>query len=171
MGAARLAIRIVGFALNPHGIAFAAVENADRLLDCGSRKPASRSVTAAIEEVLERYRPLFVACEIGRVSHRSSRARQFDDALLRVCAARGLMILCVERTRLESDGRRYPTNHELSLAAAARFPKIGKRVPTKRRLWEGANDNIGVFLAAAAAAAGWDHFRRTRTSTANDSWV
>lgn len=165
MGAPRLAIRIVGFALNPHGIAFAVVEDADRLLDCGSRKPASRSVTGAIEEVLERYRPLFVACEMGRTSHRSARARQFEDTLLSVCAERGLMILCVERTRLVAEGRRYPTNYEISLAAAERFPKIGRRLPTKRRLWEGANDSIGVFLAAAAAAAGWDHFRRNRTSS------
>lgn len=166
MGAPRLAIRIVGFALNPHGIAFAVVEDADWLLDCGSRKPASRGVTAAIEEVLERYQPLFVACEMGRASHRSARARQFEDALLGVCAKRGLMILCVERIRLAAEGRRYPTNYEVSLAAAERFPRIGKRVPTKRRLWEGANDSLGVFLAAASAAAGWDHFRKSRTSTA-----
>lgn len=165
MGAPRLAIRIVGFALNPHGIAFAVVENADRLLDCGSRKPASRNVATAIDDVLERHRPLFVACEMGRTSHRSARARQFEDALLRVCAERGLMILCVERTRVVAEGRRYPTNYEISLAAAERFPRIGKRVPTKRRLWEGVNDSLGVFLAVAVASAGWDHFRKSRTST------
>lgn len=69
------------------------------------------------------------------------------------------MILCVERTKANRE-RKEPTNHELAQMAAERFHVLSGKLPKPRRLLDGSNDGVGVFLATAAAIAGWNHFRR-----------
>lgn len=165
MGACRVAIRILGVAATAHGFAFANTEGTDRLLDWGSRSRSSyESVYAELDAIITRGRPLFVACEVARNWERSERAHSFNEALIFVCARHDIMILAVERRSLDYQGRgqRPATNHDIAQGAAARFPLIADKLPRRRKLWEGSDDRIGILLAAAAAGAGWNHFRPTR---------
>lgn len=161
MGEHRLAIRILGVAATTHGFAFAVTESPDRLIDWGSRKtPSIARLAGGLALLIARARPLFIACEFARNRSRSRRAREFNIVLEAVCAKHGIMILCVERASVKEYGKPAPTNHDLAQAAAARFQLIATKLPRRRRLWDGVDDRIGIFLAAASAVAGWNHFRR-----------
>lgn len=154
-------MRMVGCAATPRGFAFAVVENSDRLIDWGSRRAASSlELTKALDLVMKRSRPLFVACEMSRNAKKSTRGRRFNEALQTVCAGHDVMILCVERTRTGTRSR-GPTDYELARMVAERFEVLSHRVPKPRMLWQGPDDGMGVFLATAAVVAGWNHFRRT----------
>lgn len=168
----RLALRIVGVACTTHGFAFAVTEGPNRLLDWGTRKTVSRTnVLAHLDAIVERARPLFVVCEMARNQKRSDRARIFNDALISVCTDRDIMIICVERTCCEATGRQEPTNSDIAEAVIALFPIIADKLPRQRKLWEGADDRIGIFLAAAAASAGWNHFRSSRLPKPEEPYV
>lgn len=161
MGGRGLAIRIVGLASTTRGFAFAITEGPERLIDWGGYKISSQErLIEALDIVIKHARPLFVACEVARNSVKSERAKKFNEALKVVCARYGIMILCVERRFIERQGRMAEaTNYDIATTITARFSAIAGKLPRRPRLWDGANERLGVFLAAAAAAAGWNHFR------------
>ena len=156
-----LAIRILGVASTSRGFAFATTEGPLRLIDWGNRRGSHTKQVQALNATVEKSRPLFVACEIERNQRKSLRSRNFNRALKRVCAKHRIMILCVERKRDTAQRQGEPTNYDIAQAAAARFPSIADCLPKERRVWEGGDDRIGIFLAAAAAVGGWNHFRPT----------
>ena len=136
MGERSVAIRILGFASTTRGFAFALTEGSECLVDWGSRQTSSRSqLVAALDTIIKRGRPLFVAAEIARTADRSDRGRLFVDTLKSVCAVHDLMILCVERSCVDAEGRTIVvTNHDLAKAVAERFDAIAGKLPRRRRL-------------------------------------
>jgi hypothetical protein len=162
-----LAIRILGLASTTHGFAFCVTEGAVRLLDWGRTNVlAEPDMRAALTRLMESSRPLFVACELQRSRRNAVRVRTLNRAVRAVCKERGVMILCVERQLAESGGRgrRPVTNYQIAEAAASSYPLLASKLPRKRRIWDGSDDRIGILLAAAAAAAGWKHFKHRSSS-------
>jgi hypothetical protein len=148
--------------LTSHGFAYALTEGPDDLVDWGRVDHKSwGKLKDILHRHVERCRPLFVATDVEWMS-RSARGRTFARLLKVVCAAPGIMILCVER--IPVDGR-IPTNYEVAQNAARRFPAIAGKLPKRRQAWMGVDDRIGIFLAAAAAGAAWDHFRRQESAS------
>lgn len=168
-----VAIRIIGIAATARGFAFAVVEGADRLIDYGGHKNSSQGqLIHQLDAVIKRSRPLFVACEVARHAEKSDRGRRFIEALKAACVPYGIMVLCVERREVGGGGRAASvTDHELCQAVAARFPLLANAIPSPRRHWDAPSQRVGIFLAAAAAAAGWDHFRSTRSVDTGTSAV
>ena len=159
----RVAIRILGIAPTSHGYAFAVAEGPARLVDWARCDLLPRSrLELRLTRLVDRTRPLFVAAEIARNQKLSAKSRAFNKALQAVCEREGLMILCVERHNVYAPNRgsRPVTNHEIATAAAERFPEVANKLPSRRRLWHGRDDGIGILLAAALAAAGWKHFQK-----------
>jgi hypothetical protein len=159
----RLAVRILGIAPTSHGYAFAVAEGPEQLADWARCDLLPRSrLEQRLTRLIDRTRPLFVAAEVARNQKQSTKSRAFNKALKAVCAREGVMILCVQRHKVYAPdrGARPVTNHEIASAAAERFPEIANKLPTRRRLWHGRDDGIGILLAAALAAAGWKHFRK-----------
>lgn len=149
----RVAIRILGVASTSHGFAYAVTEGPERIIRSG--RVTCRSLpTKDLEVLLDSSRPLFVAAEMERMVRSTGRKERCLATLLRaLCAERDLMILAVERTK-------GTTNADVAVAAAERFPILGAP-PRQRKAWQGHADGVGVFIAAAVAASGWDHFRAT----------
>ena len=165
MGGPRVAIRIAGFARTTHGFAFVVTENGpDRSIDWGGRRASSHGeFLRCMDTMLVRARPLFVACEVSRRKATSNRPEVFRKALKAACKKHGIMILDVRRPKMGSEGRPQ-TDYEVAKATVGRFTTLAGRLPKRRDIWEGPDDRIGVFLAAAAAVEGWNRFR-TPTST------
>ncbi len=157
----RLAVRITGFASTVRGFSFAVTEGPDRLVHWGGYKISSdEKLEESLDRVVTRARPLFVTCEIARTSRKSGRGRRFADALIAVCATHGIMILCVERRRVRYTRRTTDaTNHDVAMSVLPRFRVLATRLPRRRKAWECVDERVGLFLAVAAAVAGWNHFR------------
>jgi hypothetical protein len=156
----RLPVRILGVASTTHGFAFVTTDGPDHILDWGKHNFAElEDAMDALNVVVARSQPLFVACEIARNKKRSERGRTFNAALTAVCDESEIMILCVERTR--AAGRmREATDRDLAEVTASHFPSLAHMLTRPRRIWDGVDDRIGILLAAASASAGWRHFGR-----------
>jgi hypothetical protein len=158
----RLPVRILGVASTTHGFAFVTTESPDRAIDWGKHNFVKvEDAREALNAVVLRAEPLFVACEVSRSEERSMRGRTFVAALKAVCEEYGVMILCIERVKATKSAAEA-SDQEIAEAMAGHLPVLAHMLPPPRKLWDGVDDRIGVLLAAASASAGWRHFTRRK---------
>ena len=145
----RRRIRVLGIATTSHGFAFAAMEGPTRLLGWGQRDARSLpKLAAALARAVERWRPTLVAYEGERRAHQTSRGSAFMSLLVEMCRNSGGCLVRVDGPRRS---REAVTSTVVAEEVAKTFPTLKRVLPKRRRLWDGADDRIGVFLAASAA--------------------
>ncbi len=163
MGAKRVTVRIVGFASTTRGFAFVVTEGPRRLVDWGLHRLPSRTaaVTEALELVLNKARPLFVAFDGEGARLKRIRGKRFGKAVTKSCETAGVMILPVSSDDIQAfaDAPR-PTKWHVAVGVSKLFPEIVGKLPAKRKPWQSEDDRIGLFMALAAAVAGWDSFKK-----------
>lgn len=162
MGARRIVVRILGVASTTRGFAFALTEGPRRLVVWGQRRVTlgAAKTARAIGVVLRRGRPLFVAFERQSAEKKRHRGRLFSQLLSRSCDEHGVMLLDVDRRRVERlSSVRRPTKWDIGHALAGLFPECARRLPPRRKAWQSEDDRIGLFMALAAAVGAWESFR------------
>lgn len=165
MAGRRIAVRILGLCSTTRGFAFALTEGPRRLVTVGLRRvpPRRREAVKALDLVLRESRPLFVAFEHETSCRKRHRGKVFADVVTKSVNAYGILLLDIDhgQTKALSEAKR-PTKWDISAAVAKLFPHITKRLPARRKPWQSENDDIGIFLALAAAVAAWEAFRKPR---------
>lgn len=165
MGGSNVAIRILGVASTTRGFGYAVMEGPDRLVDLGSKRTTKAKAVniEAVDAVLQRARPLFVAFDRESSSKKGRRGRLFVGILRAACAAHEIMIVDVDNERLKAlTNTPNPSKWEVAEALARRFPEAAHRLPARRKPWQGEDDRVGMFLALAAATVTWAGFRPGR---------
>jgi hypothetical protein len=120
----------------------------------------AKAITA-IDVVLRKSRPLFVAFEREGGLKKRHRGRKFVKAVTKACDAHGIMLLTVKSKEVKAlSTASRPGKWDVAEAVAALFPELADKVPPRRRPWQSEDERIGVFMALAAAVAAWDGFRR-----------
>lgn len=161
MGARRVVFRILGIASTIRGFAYAITEDPMCLVSSGTRgTPASgERLTKAIDTLLLRARPLFIAFEQSSGKKRD-RGRLFAEALVSCCEARKIMILTVGHEKLRGlTALARPNKWDIANVIVLRFPEIAHKLPGKRKPWQSEDDRIGMFMALAAAVCAWQSFK------------
>lgn len=156
------AIRILGIASTSRGFSFAVVENAERLVYWGSRRPqSSAALSKALDSVQARTRPAFAACETARRAWRGDRGQRVFSVLKTLCERNEIFLVSIDRDSLLGDTgtTRQATNRLVAEVMSRRFPALARRLPKPRRIWDGNGDSLGIFLAAFAAVAAIDGMR------------
>ena len=168
MAGRRITVRILGLVSTTRGFAFALTEGPRRLVTVGLRRvPLNRKgAIKALDVVLRKSSPLFVAFEREMSRRKRHRGRRFATVVTTAIKAHGILLLDIDRrqTKALSDARR-PTKWDIAAAVARMFPHIADRLPTSRKPWQSENDRIGIFMALAAAVAAWEGFRKPRKET------
>lgn len=163
MGARRVVFRILGIASTIRGFAYAITEGPVCLVASATRgTPASgERLTSAIDALLLRARPLFIAFEQASGKKRD-RGRWFAEALVSCCEARKIMVLTVGHEKLRGlTALRRPNKWDIADVMVTRFPEIAHKLPGKRKPWQSEDDRIGVFMALAAAVCAWQSVGET----------
>lgn len=163
MGGERITVRVLGIASTTRGLAFAVTEGPRRLVDTGLRRIPARRTAAlkAIDLVLQKARPLFVAFERETSQKKRNRGRMFSKAVADACETGGIMLLSIGRAETNALSEiANPTKWDVAEALVKHFPEIAGRLPRRRRAWQSEDERIGIFLALAAAVAAWENFRR-----------
>jgi hypothetical protein len=126
-------------------------------------KPAGARARKAIETVLRRARPLFVAFEHEAALKKRHRGKRFSSLLTRACDDLGVIVLSVKSRQTKAFSTvKNPTKWDIADALAKLFPEISDRLPARRKAWQTESDRIGLFMALGAAVAAWESFRGTR---------
>jgi len=150
--------RVLGVASTTHGFAYVVVENSNRLVEWGFRNVRSEAgFTTSLAAIAAKARPAFAACDTDRLAHRNVRGSRLQEALARVCRDCGAFPVAASRSILRGpEITKGVPNRVVVEAVAKRFPVLARKLPRKRRIWDGADDRVGVFIAAFAAAAALD---------------
>ncbi len=162
MARGSVTVRILGVASTTRGFAFAVTEGPRRLVAWELRGvPAGSKAVKAIDSVIRRARPLFVAFDREAALRKRHRGKRFSEALTEACDELGVMMLFVtsEQTRALSDVS-DPNKWDIADAVVKLFPHTAHRLPARRKAWQSEDDRIGLFMALAAAVATWDSFRK-----------
>ena len=164
MGNRRVVIRIVGMASTAKGFAYVVTEEPGRrIVEAGGHKTAASEAALAkvMVPILGRSRPLFVAIERHGGPRKRSRGGLFAKAVEQACNVYRIMILPVEASEIQmlAEGL-SPTKWNLAKAMTERYPDLAPKLPKPRNKWRSESEGMGVFMAAAAAAAGWNRFGR-----------
>ena len=121
----------------------------------------TKKMVLALDVVLQRARPLFVAFDCESSQKKRHRGKLFAKVVKEVCEAHGVMILDVKNQQTNALAEMpKPTKWDVADAIARLFPEIAAKLPPRRKLWESENDHIGLFMAVAVAVSAWDSFRR-----------
>jgi hypothetical protein len=114
----------------------------------------------ALDVVLRRTRPLFVASESHAGLNKRHRGQLFSEAVIVACAAHHIMVLEVNSAdSLGVSGVSQPTKWDVAAAMAKCFPEVERKLPKRRKPWQGEDDRIGLFIALAVATVAWHGFR------------
>ena len=165
MGGPRIVVRILGLASTTRGFGFAVTEGPRRLVASGlHRVPVKTSkAVKAIDGVLRRAKPLFVAFDREAALKKRRRGRLFADAVTKACDAHGVMILDIANSQIRAlTERPRPTKLHIAEVVVRFFPELARSLPARRKPWQSEDDRIGLFMALAAAVTAWHSFGRPR---------
>lgn len=165
MGEQRIVVRILGLASTTRGFGFAVTEGPRRMVTWGLRRTPAQGagVIKALDEILRRSRPLFVAFDDEAAGKKRRRGRLFKDVVAKACDVHGIMILSIESGRTKAlAGVPRPTKRDIGQALILLFPEVANKLPPRRKAWQSEDDRIGMFMALAAAVCAWESFRGTQ---------
>lgn len=153
-------MRVLALDPIPKGVAFAAFEGEQSLLDWGFKtvsKGRRQDLVERIQGLITRYEPDVLVLEDvdGRGSHRRPPARKMIASLRNLAAGNGLRCELLSRGDVRAafpQGRQ--TKREIAEEIALRFPELGETLPPTRKWFEsGEDERMSVFDAAAMALA------------------
>lgn len=152
-------VRILGVASTTKGFAYAVTEGPRRLVLWGMEQGRGTTISASLDRLLHRSRPLFVGFDKLAARRKRLRGRLFSVLLDRACLSQRVMILPTQSKNAVALARLELTKWNIAKAMATEFPELSHVLPEKRNAWKSEDDRIGVFMALATAVAAWKGFR------------
>jgi len=143
--------RVLGIDLHPRHFGYVILESPDRLLDWGVRRTYQKTKKHPQVLARERLRPLLKAwmpdVVITRIGERRDKnVRELFRQTKKAVGVTPFLLISEFRDHYSGMGK-----HGRAVALAARFPKIGWKLPLKRKPWDSEHYSMSVFEALAVA--------------------
>jgi hypothetical protein len=156
----RVVVRILGIASTAKGFAYAVTEGPHRLVLWGMSRGRGGKITTALDRLMKKSRPLFVAFDKLAVEKKQTRGRLFSVFLERSYRTHNIMMIPAEARKAVDNGRQKIGNWDIAKTLTNTFQELRYTLPPKRRPWETENERLGIFMALATSVAAWKGFQR-----------
>jgi Holliday junction resolvasome RuvABC endonuclease subunit len=147
-----------------HGFGWVAFEGPLAIFDWGTaraRTDKNNTSMRRLERLLERFQPETLVLEAfeGVGVHRSQRVARLCRAMIASAVMRGINVAVYGRGDVKGSFAHLGAidRHDTAQALARLFDVLRPLLPKRRRAWEMANDQMGIFNAAAVVLTHFQH--------------
>ena len=150
--------RVIALDPTTHGFGFVVLEGPSRLIDWGHsyvRACMNEKCLKQITELIAWYRPQVVVIEDSesKESRRGPRVGKLLDEVARAAEDSGVSVARFSPREVQKTfaPRGSITKHQIAMRVGDAFPELSHRLPPPRKIWDGEDERMSMFDAAALA--------------------